>query len=32
VAQSVFATTPQVIEDGCAFAWAKFMEHQPDRE
>jgi DNA-directed RNA polymerase specialized sigma24 family protein len=32
VAQAVFATTPQVIEDACAFAWAKFMEHQPDRE
>ena len=24
-------STPQVIEDACSFAWAKFMQCQPDR-
>src|SRR4051794_32656947 len=32
VAGAVIKTTPQVIEDACAFAWAQFMEHQPDRD
>ena len=32
VAGAVVRTTPQVIEDACAFAWAQFMEHQPDRD
>jgi DNA-directed RNA polymerase specialized sigma24 family protein len=31
VAGSVRVSTPQVIEDACAFAWAQFIEHQPDR-
>src|SRR5690242_15575444 len=26
------ATTPSITEDACAFAWAQFMHHQPDRE
>jgi hypothetical protein len=32
VGSAVRRTTPQVIEDACAFAWAQFMERQPDRE
>ena len=32
VAGSVSTSTPQVIEDACAFAWAQFMERQPDRD
>ena len=32
VAGAVIKTTPQVIEDACAYAWAQFMEHQPDRD
>jgi DNA-directed RNA polymerase specialized sigma24 family protein len=32
VARSVRASSPQTIEDACAFAWAKFMENQPDRD
>src|SRR4051794_37482455 len=32
VAGAVIKTTPQVIEDACAFAWAQFIEHQPDRD
>src|SRR3954452_5192927 len=32
VGSAVRRTTPQVIEDACAFAWAQFMEHQPDRD
>ena len=32
VAGAMFRMTPQVIEDACAFAWAQFMEHQPDRD
>jgi DNA-directed RNA polymerase specialized sigma24 family protein len=32
VAQVVFDTAPEVVEDACAFAWAKFMESQPDRD
>src|SRR3954452_21783792 len=32
VAGSVHVSTPQVIEDACAFAWAKFLECQPDRD
>jgi DNA-directed RNA polymerase specialized sigma24 family protein len=31
VAQSSWTTTHDVIEDACAFAWAQFIEHQPDR-
>jgi DNA-directed RNA polymerase specialized sigma24 family protein len=29
---AVFDTTPQNIEDACAFAWAEFLRHQPSRE
>jgi DNA-directed RNA polymerase specialized sigma24 family protein len=32
VAGAVIKTTPQVVEDACAYAWAQFMEHQPDRD
>src|SRR4051812_4461475 len=32
VAGSVRASSPHVIEDACAFAWAKFLERQPDRD
>jgi hypothetical protein len=32
VAGAVFDSTPEVIEDACAYAWAQFMEYQPDRE
>jgi DNA-directed RNA polymerase specialized sigma24 family protein len=31
VSGSVFNCTPQTVEDACAFAWAQFLEHQPDR-
>lgn len=31
VANAVDASTPEVIEDACAYAWAAFLEHQPDR-
>src|SRR5262245_25060988 len=32
LARSTRTSSPQVIEDACAFAWARFMEFQPDRE
>src|SRR2546423_12724160 len=32
VARSVRVSSPQTVEDACAYAWAKFMEHQPDRD
>jgi RNA polymerase sigma factor (sigma-70 family) len=32
VARSARVSSPQVIEDACAFAWAQFMERQPDRD
>jgi DNA-directed RNA polymerase specialized sigma24 family protein len=32
VAGSVYQSTPQTIEDACAYAWAQFLEHQPDRD
>src|ERR1700752_907019 len=32
VAGAVRETTPHTIEDACAYAWAQFMERQPDRE
>jgi DNA-directed RNA polymerase specialized sigma24 family protein len=32
VSSAVRRTTPQVIEDACAFAWAQLMERQPDRD
>jgi hypothetical protein len=30
--RSVRVSSPQTVEDACAHAWAKFMEHQPDRD
>jgi RNA polymerase sigma factor (sigma-70 family) len=32
VARAVRASSPQIIEDACAFAWATFLENQPDRD
>src|SRR5687768_12511510 len=32
ISQSVGYTTPQVVEDACSFAWAKFLQCQPDRD
>src|SRR3954447_25244838 len=32
VAANVHHTSPQVIEDACAFAWAQFLQEQPDRD
>jgi DNA-directed RNA polymerase specialized sigma24 family protein len=32
LARSVRVSSPQVIEDACAFAWAQFMERQPERD
>jgi RNA polymerase sigma factor (sigma-70 family) len=32
VARSVRGSSPHVIEDACSYAWAQFMEHQPDRD
>src|SRR4051812_45479358 len=32
VAQAVGYSTPQLIEDACSFAWAKFLQCQPDRD
>src|SRR4051794_6703209 len=32
VGQAVGYSTPQVIEDACSFAWAQFLQHQPDRD
>ena len=32
VARAVRVSSPQVVEDACAHAWAQFMEHQPDRD
>jgi DNA-directed RNA polymerase specialized sigma24 family protein len=29
---AVFDTTPQTIEDACAFAWAEFLRRQPSRD
>src|SRR3954452_22338206 len=31
VASAVHTRDPQTVEDACAFAWAKFLECQPDR-
>jgi hypothetical protein len=30
--RSVRDSTPQTIEDACAFAWTEFMRHQPSRD
>src|SRR4051794_30934608 len=32
LARSVRVSSPETIEDACAFAWAKFMENQRDRD
>src|SRR4051794_24705317 len=32
IARSVNGVSQQTIEDACAFAWAQFMTHQPDRD
>src|SRR3954469_15796612 len=32
VARVVHTSTAQTIEDACSFAWAQFLEHQPDRD
>ena len=32
VNSAVFDTTPQNIEDACAFAWTQFLRYQPSRE
>jgi hypothetical protein len=32
LARAVRVLSPQVIEDACAYAWAQFLEHQPDRD
>src|SRR3954469_6713224 len=32
LARGVTTQSTQTIEDACAFAWAKFMENQPDRD
>jgi DNA-directed RNA polymerase specialized sigma24 family protein len=32
VAHAVNARNAQTVEDACAFAWAQFLEHQPDRD
>src|SRR3954451_3981808 len=32
VARAVVTPNMQTVEDACAFAWAAFLEHQPDRE
>jgi DNA-directed RNA polymerase specialized sigma24 family protein len=32
VSSIVRVSSPQVVEDACSFAWAQFMQHQPDRE
>src|SRR4051812_49197227 len=32
VARGVTTQSTQTIEDACSFAWAKFMENQPDRD
>jgi hypothetical protein len=32
VSRGVRDVSPQTIEDACAFAWAQFMVHQPDRD
>ena len=31
MAKAVGPSTPQLIEDACSFAWAKFLQCQPDR-
>src|SRR4051812_44491223 len=32
VAGAVFTTTPDTVEDACAFAWTEFLRVQPSRE
>ena len=32
ISRNVRTSTPDIVEDACAFAWAQFMEHRPDRE
>src|SRR3954470_17432152 len=32
VTGAVWVTTPNTIEDACAFAWAEFLKFQPSRE
>jgi DNA-directed RNA polymerase specialized sigma24 family protein len=32
VAQSIRGAGSETVEDACSFAWAQFMEHQPDRD
>src|SRR3954454_8855850 len=31
IATAVHVSAEQTVEDACAFAWAKFLETQPDR-
>src|SRR3954447_5381750 len=31
IARCVRTTSPQTVEDACAFAWAEFLRYQPDR-
>ena len=32
VSHAVGYSTPQIVEDACSFAWAKFLQCQPDRD
>jgi RNA polymerase sigma factor (sigma-70 family) len=32
VVRSMINTSPEIIDDACAFAWAQFLRYQPDRE
>src|SRR4051812_16716432 len=32
VAHSVHVAAPAVVEDACSFAWAQFLQHQPERD
>jgi DNA-directed RNA polymerase specialized sigma24 family protein len=32
VSHAVGYSTPQIVEDACSFAWAKFLQVQPDRD
>jgi hypothetical protein len=31
VTHRLHGVSPETVEDACSFAWAQFLQHQPDR-
>ena len=32
LASRLYGVSPETVEDACSFAWAQFLQHQPDRD